>query len=299
MTDFDFEELDKAVNGLLNPDDTPAQAPQPVTSTDPTPHASPAAARSAAVEFDTKTEDTKANPDSFEKPARSAVPVPSQGRFMDMVHPSSDMRASSGSPIPPIPPVPPKTPTNLSHTVSRPFSVPSAPPTQEVQEDMAKEPLGSPFLPGAQVEKRPLGGTAGSFTPPAETREASQQEEQPNEKPSETPPESTHEPLEQHLLEADSAGEEELLLTEHASTHDELGEDTFPAQTSISQQYEESPPATPEETGAVYDTQAYHQALTTPPKNRTGLWLVVWIVGLILLGGAAGAAVYLFVLPML
>ena len=68
--------------------------------------------------------------------------------------------------------------------------------------------------------------------------------------------------------------------------------------TSITQQYTEQASST-DESGAIYDTTAYHQPLTHTARKKSGAWVIVWILLLIILGGGAGAAVYFFVLPLI
>lgn len=106
------------------------------------------------------------------EPPRPVAPRPSSGRFMDVVHPSSDMKLSSGPAlvVPPRPelstPQPSMAPAFDSQPsvpqtspVEEPVSVAdSAPELSPVTEDT--QPL-TPFLPdaNAKVEKRPLGAT--------------------------------------------------------------------------------------------------------------------------------------------
>jgi hypothetical protein len=68
---------------------------------------------------------------------------------------------------------------------------------------------------------------------------------------------------------------------------------------SIPQQYTEQPVSDDQPSGAIYDTESYHQPLSHPKKNNAGWLVIVWIVGLILFGAGIGAALYFFVLPML
>lgn len=61
---------------------------------------------------------------------------------------------------------------------------------------------------------------------------------------------------------------------------------------SIPQQYREEPSSGNQESGAIYDTDTYHQPLTHPPKQKSGWLWVVWIVVILLLGAGGGAALY-------
>ena len=94
-------------------------------------------------------------------PTVPAVPRPAGGRFMDVVHPSSDMRTvtkdkdvaldSPGS-VPSL-----NTPVAAPTT---PIQTPKVPPVSRPVPTSAPElhgPVATPFLPDAKVEKRPLG----------------------------------------------------------------------------------------------------------------------------------------------
>jgi hypothetical protein len=322
MTDFDFDELDKAVNNALTGTSTPAAQPQPKVVETPTPEVvadEPAPVVAAPV---------SATPVVTSAPAARR----SAGRFMDMVHPSSDMRTqttgdtSGANPTVPqatqgkaaFPDIYPVEPLQAAET---PQTISELPLTLE--DDWSK-PLESPFLPDTKVEKRPLGGeapTAVNFDPeelleaPDDPRldahtmpdpiEFAQQapEEVSQEAPTQPEPEQTAEedaPLPLPELKMHEEPEEVKPVPDGAygagSFQPAEAEPAGPA--SITQQYQEKP-AAPVETGAIYDTEAYHQPLTHAPKKSAGIWAVVWIVLLIALGGAAGAGVYFFVLPML
>lgn len=295
ISDFDFDELDKAVAGALS--DTPAdiqlEAEAPAT---PTP-----------------IEEPKPTPVASRPPAPAARR--SAGRFMDVVHPSSDMRTKSGF----TPPVTTPTPTTQGTTE------PQKPAEAEI-EDWAK-PLESPFLPDAKVEKRPLG------TMPA-TGDASKEDELLLEAPDDPL-------LEAHAMpdpidfaahasvlpsEQEDTGSPAPVKTIENATPDEIIEEVAieqpveaevkpeaPAEkveevekasdepvgpASITQQYTEQPSTSPE-SGAIYDTESYHQPLAAAPKKKSGAWVFVWILLLLIVGAAAGAGFYFFALPML
>lgn len=71
-----------------------------------------------------------------------------------------------------------------------------------------------------------------------------------------------------------------------------------PVATSIQQQYKEQPNTGDQNNGAIYDTQNYHKAVA-PVKKKSGLMWILWVFILLIVGVAAGAAVYFFVLPRL
>lgn len=64
--------------------------------------------------------------------------------------------------------------------------------------------------------------------------------------------------------------------------------------TSIPQQYHEEPSTGDQDNGAIYDTSTYHQPLAHPAKKKSGWLWIVWIVAILLLGAAGGAAIYFF-----
>lgn len=86
MKDIDFDELDRAVNSLMSP-----------VGTTPTTPAKPAAEPAAQSLSDTEaTPEVTSAPVSV--PERTATPTPAArrgGRFMDMIHTSSDMKTRS------------------------------------------------------------------------------------------------------------------------------------------------------------------------------------------------------------
>lgn len=300
MSDFDFDELDKAVTGALgNTDDVKQSAAPAKEVPKPTETASPST------------------------PAPAARRV-STGRFMDVVHPSSDMRSSNAAPVAP------KTTISAGATPSLPkppvlYPTPASDiktdVTQKVEasgaEDWSK-PLESPFLPDAKVEKRPLGGfgtpelehldaesvpdfdlfagpkdelleapdepllEATTLPDPIDFAAANEEKEE-----KEAPKLETEE--KEVTPEVEPAGKPE---TSFAPSPDEVGP------ISITQQYKEQPSAE-QESGAIFDTEAYHQPVAAPAKKRSGAWTILWIVLLIIFGAGVGAALYFYVIPSL
>jgi len=130
MKDLDFDELDRAVNSAINP--------QPTAPAEPEALAEPVAAAPAQVPEPAPQPapvvETSSSPPVTPTPSPAARR--SGGRFMDVVHPSSDMRAkNAATPAPPAP---------------RPSeaTIPSAPePASSTEEDNETEhPLESPFI---------------------------------------------------------------------------------------------------------------------------------------------------------
>jgi uncharacterized membrane protein len=134
-------------------------------------------------------------------------------------------------------------------------------------------PLETPFLTDAKIEKRPLG----AFSTESATPELPLIEE----------------PIPQPVADVEEV--EEVPVPEVPQPVDEQ-----PAgPTSITQQYTEKPASETQTTGSIYDTEAYHQPLTNAPKKAGGVMVAVWIGALIVIGGGIGAGIYFIVLPML
>lgn len=257
MNDIDFDELDRAVSSTLTP---------------------------SAITDAPSLPDPMAGPTTMSPAARRG------GRFMDVVHPSSDMRgASTPAPRPASLAVPDRPPA-----VVEPIE-PSAWP-DPIDVPAGPSPLESPFLADAKVEKRPLGGSDQSFESMMDYRV----EPEPI---TEETPEPVAEPVPEPILEPAHEIEPALEPEPEPAPHVTETVDATPVgdglPTSITQQYTEQPSTTEQPSGAIFDTEAYHQALVPPHKKKSGLLVVLWIVGLIILGAGLGAVMYFFVLPLL
>lgn len=401
MKELDFDELDRAVNTLMG--DVAKNTPAPVVDDDVT-------TLTITPTLDA-AKDTTATPVATPAPvvqSTSTVPAPHpgqqppasrrSGRFMDVVHPSSDMRGSTlaaparpvsrqGATLSPVSvpsestPTPavvaaspsgeqatewpdpldmagyhrePDTTTGVSVDEHEVSGGGLAEPTQTTEEhdseaisaqmqDISEEsldqeaddatssatgieqepedeslaneqPLTSPFLADAKVEKRPLGGSGGSTTP-ADT---------PVEEPDHTPvlgalatndspaladPEAQL-PAMPEVQELVVTLPEELsgdLVSVESDTHEDQTSTAAQAPatavaassggpTSIAQQYKEQPSTGDHTNGGIYDTAAYHKPLAHPAKKKSSWLWVIWIVILLILGAAGGAAAYLFLL---
>lgn len=302
MKDIDFDELDRAVNSLINPGTTPAPTADspvenPIATPTPTPTTPPLAERR------------------------------SSGRFMDVVHPSSDMRtvavparpfeqasepASVSSPEVPNPVAAWPDPIDMHETAQSQTSTVSPEPAYQapVNPGDGPAPQESPFLSDAKVEKRPLGAfsnevhdsepsapAVGNTSEPAPINTVPEPtlSEQPNVSDH---PIHTDTPLPAELqpgLLSIEANEDSSQLP-IASTVPTAVETTGP--TSITQQYTEQPSTGDKPTGTVFDTEAYKKP--QPSKKKKSGWLIVlWIFLLLVVGAGIGAAVYFFVLPRL
>lgn len=341
MTDFDFDELDKAVSGALN-------GPQPAPADTTQPQVAPQVVNNEVT----------AAPE-----ANTVAPAArrSTGRFMDMVHPSSNMRnpGSLTSPVPPRPVQPATQPAQES--------LPSSPTetTSGVTTDAQAAPE-SPFLPDAKVEKRPLGGAAfpdeltfEDFSSNndgvavgqdlIEAPEAEPKLSVPEENPmleSPEPEERIEAPEPQDRIDApepnplleteegrqsveldtepqqvqseeesvqmqisavesaefnvenEAAAPTESVSTDMPAPLESVPEHIPAAAASIPQQYTEKP-STAAENGAIFDTESYHSPIPANTKKKSAIWVVMWIILLIVAGAGAGAAFYVYVLPML
>ena len=318
MSDFDFDEIDKAVNGALGTNETQT------SETAETPETAEPEQRGSLTS--TREESSPEQPASTSMPAARRG---SSGRFMDMVHPSSDMRrtnaetsspatsTTSRSTVEPASRIP-EPPTFYQEAKPAPAPVLEEAPTQEADAPSEQptadwsSPLESPFLPDAKVEKRPLGGI-GDAPVPQNNFFTEPKEELLEEPEEELKIEASGEPLlEAHTLpdpidfseskeaakveEAEKPAEAETVVETNHDVPSPALEEEIAGPASITQQYKEQP-SDAKQPGAIYDTESYHQPLTTPPKKRSGAWVFLWIFLLVVVGAAAGAAIYLYVLP--
>lgn len=208
MKDIDFDELDRAVNSLMSEggpnqssdqkDDRPALEIVPSSDDEPV-AAAPVKTPAPKPEVPSRSEEPAERPVAVANPRReSAGIVKKSGRFMDMVHQSSDMRTSR--PLSPpsarasryrsgldtsssvgadiSPPVEPQAKIDnvltderaieaaKSTAVPNPIDFSGSSPENvgpEISSLTPTEEAGfSPFIPDAKVDKRPLGG---SMTP--------------------------------------------------------------------------------------------------------------------------------------
>lgn len=303
MSDFDFDELDRAVNSLNKTDDNQAQ---------------------------------DQNSDSNQVTVKNDRPIPSlasrrtPGPFMDVMHPSSNMLKNSNQPTQINNPVVNPSPTNQDNKTVEPEPIKEEPISDnqepkieipsnndedddinKISEDINKT-LGitndSPFIADAQVEKRPLGAFS--------TESDSDNSDVDIKKPDEVLPTIDATPLPAELdndllsIEANSvakstvpeeAGQSSVVETIQAETpqneqekSDNINENIAPV-VAIPQQYTEktSPKA---ETSPIYENNETYKQTLMPAKKKAGWLWVIWIILLILIGAGVGAAVYFFVL---
>lgn len=187
--------------------------------------------------------------------------------------------------------------------------------SQEPEVKSADElPLSSPFLADAKVEKRPLGGAV--VSPVAIGSELMVEDEA-----AQLPalPKDVEPALPEELhgdvvsIEADDSTTNPTKHGDELAVQEKTQKDIYketpletlkkPAvtvteaavpsgPTSIPQQYREEPNSGDQKSGAIYDTDTYHQPLAHPAKKKSGWMWVVWIVVILLVGAGGGAALY-------
>ena len=415
MSELDFDELDKAVNNLMSgvPKVEPPKnddiktldidAKLPESSRPPLDELNDALkAVNGPVKSEAATTPAAPAASSSSAPVAGSLATRRSGRFMDVVHPSSDMKNTpkpittrqgvtieptsknlEQAPAPVIAEEPASkenddssavsqteaepAPTANEHSVApagnewpdplemsgyQPEADTKAATDEEVEskpaateetddddddvfslddiEDTTPEPLTSPFISDAKVEKRPLGGLAteaNSATEPVVTTAAAEEEsaittDNPDDQLPATaadvapvlPPElqkdlmaietdgdtsaQPAEPTQEDTVpKPDEKSEEPVTEPEKSSTESEKPATEIPVPTgpaSIPQQYKEEPSTGDQTNGGIYDTNSYHQPLAHPVKKKSGWLWIVWILLLLIIGGGGAAVLYLF-----
>ena len=329
MTEFDFDELDKAVNDLMA-----TAAPKGRTPGDDladkvlTIPASQSPAPAPVVPATTSTTSAVQQP----SPA-----IKRRGQFMDIVHPSQDMNPkpkapsrqgvtiqpdvslAASSPVSepivttPVPEsegvatAPENTPVAMPDPIDM-IQQPTAPATAGASEASVAseqvapevEPLSSPFLADAKVEKRPLGSPAVASTPEdgvASNETSVQSTTLPEELTGDVMALEAQD-LSSHPTSVPAQEVSPAPVTESASAP--VVQSVEPAASagpvSITQQYTEQPSSTPQTTTPMYDTATYHQAVSgeKPAKKASPILWIIWLVVVLLIGVAGGAAYFYF-----
>lgn len=203
-------------------------------------------------------------------PVAPAASRPAVGRFMDVVHPSSDMKSAS---------------TNQA----APLSAEAAPPqvAMEKQEaPISDVEIASPFLPDAKVEKRPLGEAVNSsfgddllqFDAPEEIVAIN----------SEAIKRHGSDKNSQEVLDASKYNEESTVDKELRAL-EAIGDTQ-----ALNTQAEELQAVESVDAKLAVDGGAQSQvsSLSHPPKQKSGWGIVVIIVIIIVLAAAIGAGAY-------
>lgn len=316
MADLDFDELDRAVNSLISKTPTapaakPAAQPSAPQISPVTPPAAPVRPASPI------TANQPATQNNSPAAAQSLAGQRSSGRFMDVIHPSTDMRPTTTStqntvstPVGPI--SSPVTPQQITEPTPKAPEIAYQPVTLPDSQFVDQKALETPFISGAKVDKRPLGAfsaessdMAVEITPSGEVVEQKPSpvaDQQPTSADSGTP---LPEELRGDLLKIESGSSGDIAVPEQDSEKepDKLVAPEFEKEptgpTSIVQQYKEQKPKTDEKPGAIYDTSVYHKPLAPDGKKKSNLLWIVWIILLIIFGVGAGAIAYFYILPLI
>lgn len=402
MKELDFDELDRAVTSLMGGVQKKA-APAPTGSDmtilevpttmspvgdDATRAVAPSVPPVQQIAGDVATPTTVA-PSTIDTPnvpsreSQSSAPLATRrsGRFMDVVHPSSDMKTTDMTPsaqpsrqgvtIDPVVSAPsaPADTSASAEEVSSPAAAgaaseamvshdwpdplqgygtePATVAPEVTSDDVSRndgvedeadpvpvsdtEPLTTPFLSDAKVDKRPLGGLA-----PAETSveltapDAPLATDSSSDEPGRAPvlgalageDLTQHDPDDQlppnvDVITHSSLPEElqgDLLTIESGAATEAVKEPasvpaSVPAATvvlapavptlapsgpsSIQPQYKEEKSTGDQTNGSIYDTRGYHQPLAHPEKKKSGWLWIVWVIIILIAGAGSGAALYL------
>jgi hypothetical protein len=254
------------------------------------------------------------------EPVAAVEPTPvrrSTGRFMDVVHPSSAMR-SAQTPTP-VALVAEEAPSTIETPEAAPTThVDTVFPMEELEiafEEETQVPLETPFLADAKVEKRPLG----AFSDTSTEDESSQTEPIVEEVPAPTPApalppkppvfEPSLEISEEALIGSSETSDTDptkltqletpavlVTVSDPTPVAPQYVQPSKPGVTSITQQYTEQKAKDEEPSGAIFDTESYHQPLSFPHKKKAGVKIVLWVCILLILGVGLGAAGYFFLL---
>ncbi len=277
MTELDFDELDKAVSSVMEKTAN--------TSADGT---APTAATPESTSIPSSPPVTSPALLPIKPPSRPSSPPAARraGRFMDVVHPSSDMATPNKPTMPSqrltiTPPTmtaapvdPPKKvsgganelqspvmpdPIALADSTPIPDSIDSSDSPATTPPDA---PLTSPFLPDAKVEKRPLGGNIPSLDAAiaAELGKVTIDEAVPTTESVDSIKVKTSEKLEPKLVEEPTARKDDKQLTpsvEEAVLPPELNQDLVAIESgTASEQTEVEPPTVPKATETTTPTES-------------------------------------------
>lgn len=219
----------------------------------------------------------------------------SGGRFMDVVHPALDMKATSSS----LMPVP-----------SRPLTIAPRPeePSKDTDDETTSqqgEPPVTPFLPdaNAKVEKRPLGGTdpetptekrdqldGGMFGYIEDKKDDLQKIADPNAVMLELSEE------ERALQSIESKPVEESLLDEDAMRHAESGDTGSIHNDAQRDSHKKDHHDKKDNAPAIYDVENYHRPLSTAAKKKMGPLKITGIVFVVIIVSTAVGAGAIYIL---
>ncbi|NTW62154.1 hypothetical protein HGB25_01945 [Candidatus Saccharibacteria bacterium] len=321
MTDIDFDELDKAVNSLAT--DNGLSTANPSVGGD-----------DSKVTVGNTDRDLKSVSASVESPKPTA-PVRSSGQFMDVVHPSSDMRR--GRVIPPerepkqtdqpvdktveladqtpvTMPDPIDSPQQPDSKVSGMESYMKPDDSDKVNDDTEAQDEGvveqselpdSPFISGAVVEKRPLGAfSSESVDSTPETSDNTEPDTTNVDHEADTIPEPESAPAkdaEPGLIAANISSGNSTIANPSSGvdTSTPVVSEKPVGPTSIVQQYKEQPSSGDQTNGSIYNADSYNKNLVISSSKKPVFMWILGIVGLVIVGAGIGALTYFVVLPML
>lgn len=351
MKDLDFDELDRAVSSLMSDKNSPAPGTPSTPSQADTlsevdslsASVPPSPSQSSVVETPSPRPSRPAPPAArrpgrfmdvvaVRKDAAVSRPVSRQGVAVQPV-----ASPPAPEPVAPIeataPPEVSATPSSSSADWPDPLELASAESTKQStlgepdfpsvmaeprepasspeEKGLVDEPLSSPFLPDAKVEKRPLGSAALTSTETALMVEDENAQLPALPKDVEPAlPEELHGDV--VSIEADDSTTnpaQHLKSPSESSTPESKKDETLPREvkpvvtvteaampsgpTSIAQQYKEEPTTGDTKNGAIYDTDSYHQPISHPAKKKSGWGWVLWIILILVVGAGGGAALYL------
>ena len=161
MGDIDFDELDQAVNSLMG--NSPIQRPK--ASNAPTvPEKAPVISPAESPYTPAPAVRTQVQSAPIPTPSKAQSPMikSGKGQFMDVIRTSSNMKVGTSAPLPSVSnPAPTQSvvDANPSQNYIKESSEPVVQPQSESKVEPAEQSSFSPFLPNAQVEKRPLGSS--------------------------------------------------------------------------------------------------------------------------------------------
>lgn len=187
----------------------------------------------------------------------------------------------------------------IGATLTDTLSTPAVESTQAESTEPA--PLSSPFLSDTKVEKRPLGSPISSVEPKTQAEaKLAEVGADPQVPAAEIAP---------IVLPEEFSGDVMAVEAKDLSSHPDVAKAqitpvvqpsaessmTVP-NGSISQQYTEKPSSGDQTSGSIYDTSTYHQAIDAEKsvKKPALLKWIIWIVVLLLVGAAGGAAYFYF-----
>ncbi len=339
MTDLDFDELDRAVNSLIGDTDQSVvdktnlyddkQAPAVPADTDASTTVQPEVEPTEHVEAEAApvVAPTEVEAPSVAEPKPQTQPLAarrSSGRFMDVVHPSSDMRTVNKVAPRPVTTstssTPEELPASAENVNDQPLETPEKTDTNMSDSSEGQESaVVSPFLADAKVEKRPLGAFADNEKPSPALNDLMQEELDSSESPEASVKlveddketvqsiETFQQPKTENSDEMPEELQGDVLSIETKESEAEVAPDvpetqpvpTINAPVAITQQYVEKAQAPEVESGAIFDTDAYQKPAVTGKAHHSGWMTVLWIFLLIILGAGAGVAIYTYVLPLL